>query len=74
MTLRPAIVETEEMRVSRLTYANILSTIDRGRLLLIDETGFNLHTHVNYGYVLPGQEAHYIVPANREKKIISSYN
>ena len=43
--------------------------IYRGRLLFIDETGFNLHTHANYGYVLPGQKAHYMVSANKERNV-----
>ena len=64
---RPAITKRADIRVNRNTYANIISNIDNNRLLFIDETRFNLHTHAKYRYILPGQAAHYMVPANRRK-------
>ena len=69
MTPKLSITEIEEIFISRNTYANIITRIDRSRLLFLDKTSFNLHTHSNYGYVLPSQPAHYMVLANWDKNI-----
>ena len=69
MTPRLAIVETEEMRVNRLTYANIILPINNNRLLFIDETGFNSYTHAKYRYILPGQAVHYMFLTNRRRNV-----
>ena len=57
------------MRVNRLIYANLILSINKNSFLIIDETGFILHTHVKHRYILTGQAAHYIVSANRKKNV-----
>ncbi|KAF7685053.1 hypothetical protein CDIK_4198 [Cucumispora dikerogammari] len=49
----------------RQTYCNNLMNIFVERLVFLDETGFNLHTSVNYGYSPVNTKAYSAVRANR---------
>ncbi|KAF7697582.1 hypothetical protein CDIK_1588 [Cucumispora dikerogammari] len=49
----------------RQAYCNNLMNIFVERLVFLDETGFNLHTSVNYGYSSVNTKAYSVVQPNR---------
>lgn len=63
--------ETTTTRVINLRrgYASSLSATSPGQLLFLDESGFNLHTHKNYGYAYVGMDACATRPGNRGQNV-----
>ena len=53
----------------RKAYAISISNIQEESLVFIDDTGFNLHTSLNYGYSPTNQRAFRISPSNRGRNM-----
>jgi len=53
----------------RILYANDLNSIRNESIIFLDETGFNLHTGLSYGYSPINSKAYRTVSANRGKNI-----
>jgi len=53
----------------RKVYAREMRLIPNSRILFLDESGFNLHTGVYYGYSPVNMDVHQIVPSNRGRNI-----
>ncbi len=51
---RPKAELTDSNKQSRLEFCDAISRCTNKNLLFLDESGFNLHTFINYGYSLPG--------------------
>lgn len=47
----------------------MIRRIDDDALIFLDETGFNLHTLMEYGYSREGAPAYITDPGNRGRKI-----
>ncbi|KAF7685648.1 hypothetical protein CDIK_3603 [Cucumispora dikerogammari] len=65
LSLVPAERNTPRLLDLRQIYCNNLIEIFVERLVFLDETGFNLHTSVNYGYSPVNTRGYSVVRANR---------
>lgn len=65
LSLVPAERNTEEKISTRAIYANDILNIPDSNLILLDETGFNEHTHRGYGYSQINSKAFITVSANK---------
>ncbi|KAF7685949.1 hypothetical protein CDIK_3302 [Cucumispora dikerogammari] len=66
LSLVPAERNTLRLLDLRQTYCNNLMNIFVERLVFLNETGFDLHTSVNYGYSPVNTKAYSAVRANRD--------
>lgn len=69
LKLKPEVIIQPNHIESRKAYARIVRPIPDSKLLFLDESGFNLHTTLNYGYSPVGIEAIRMVPANRQRNV-----
>ena len=66
---RASVVRTEEHKASRRAFCSQILGMRSRQILFLDESGFNLHTSINYGYSLIGQDAFIYQPKSRGKNV-----
>lgn len=66
---KPASNFTPELINKRKQFAREMNQIQNGRVVYLDESGFNLHTGVNYGYSPINMDAIRSVPNNRGRNV-----
>jgi len=60
---------TNELINQRKVYARDMRLYPNARLLFLDESGFNLHCGIHYGYSAVNTNAYQVVPCNRGRNI-----
>lgn len=66
---RANIVLSEEHKATRQVFCSRILGSRSRQILFLDESGFNLHTSINYGYSPVGQDAFIYQPRSRGKNI-----
>jgi len=66
---RPSVRLTEENIDQRQIFCAQILGIKNKQIYFLDESGFNLHTSINYGYSMANQEAIMYQPASRGRNI-----
>jgi len=60
---------TAELQNQRKIYARHMRLYSNSRIVFLDESGFNLHAGIHYGYSPINTDAYQIVPASRGRNI-----
>jgi len=66
---RSAKTVTTDLINQRKVYARDMRLYPNSRLIFLDESDFNLHTGIHYGYSSRNTDANQMVPANRERNV-----
>ncbi|OAF65375.1 hypothetical protein A3Q56_06910, partial [Intoshia linei] len=66
---RALVVNTERIHDARRSYCDKLVQYGARKILFLEEGGFNLHTSINYGYLLVNTDPILYQPASKGKNI-----